>query len=424
METAEKRVTDYIEDHKEELYNFVSKLVQIDSQNQISAGGEENCKTVIFSEFEKLGLKAEMYYPDQVEGIKNCPDYLEGRGTDKRPNFAGTYVVEKPERRIMLAAHTDTMPVGERELWSVDPLGGTRKDGRIYGRGSNDNKFGIASSLMALEAIIASGLRLKSEIVFEAYCDEEYGGGNGALAASLRNRYDSIINTDGGNYEIWSRSMGGQGIGIKVVAKEPQDSAELVLEGLRIVQDGLKGFFRNRYQELDKDPYYHATDMQRSAVRIHEFKVGNQGCDLDFGNMDFVYYSNSSKEILQKELEEAEQSIKNRLDKMRLYTDGFYPTTRFFYCLTLPSSDEMLQTLKKAAEDAAGKEIKITGSCMTDLSLFLKYGSPQSVNFGILRDFKLYGGAHQPDEFVDEGELLNHCKALALFLIRCSVIKN
>jgi len=418
MKHLEERILDYLDNNQDRLYELLSKLIKIDSQNYITHGDEYRCRELILSEYKKLELYAEEYYPDDVPGIKECPGYLPGRGTDKRPNFCGTYRAQNPAKCIMLAAHTDTMPLGERELWSVDPLGGEIKDGRIYGRGAGDNKFGIASSIMAMEALKKCGIELESDVVLESYCDEEYGGGNGALAASLRNKYDTIVNMDGGNYEIWSCSMGGQGLTIKVTAQEPQDSAALIIDSLQIIREELKDFFNNRYKELAEDRYFAGTDMQRSAVRIHEFKAGNGACDLDFGNLNFVYYSNKPEEELQNEIVEAEERIRNRLEKIGIKTEGFKPTTRFFHCLSLPDEDTMLQTLKKAAEQACGNEVKISGACMSDLSIFLKFGTPNSINFGILRDFKLYGGAHQTDEFVTQEEFLNHCKALTLFLIR------
>ncbi len=47
----------------------------------------------------------------------------------------------------------------------------------------------------------------------------------------------------------------------------------------------------------------------------------------------------------------------------------------------------------------------------------MQSGAP-CYNFGILRDFSLPGGAHQPDEFVDCRELMNFTRALLLFLMR------
>ncbi|NLE20095.1 MAG: hypothetical protein GX623_04685, partial [Clostridiales bacterium] len=45
-------------------------------------------------------------------------------------------------------------------------------------------------------------------------------------------------------------------------------------------------------------------------------------------------------------------------------------------------------------------------------------GSPCSVSYGVLQDFKMEGGAHQPDEFIYLKDFLNHAKALGLFMMR------
>ena len=273
---------------------------------------------------------------------------------------------------------------------------------------------------MALKAIMESGIVLESDVVLESYSDEEYGGGNGALAASLKHKCDAIINMDGGNFEIWSCSVGGQILEISVKANETQDSSKLVVDALLVIREELQKFIKNRHEELKADRYFVGTDMERSAFRFYEFLAGDGGIgiNLDCGMMSFVFYTNKSQEHIQKELDDALKVITTRLDKMEISTNGFVPRTRFFHCLSLPDEDASLQTIKTAAEEVVNRPIPITGACLSDLSLFLKHGSPISLNFGIIRDFQLYGGAHQYDEFVDQKQLHEHCKAIALFLIR------
>lgn len=45
--------------------------------------------------------------------------------------------------------HTDVVPVGDLEAWSVDPFGAVEKDGFLYGRGSTDMKSGVAAFVAA-----------------------------------------------------------------------------------------------------------------------------------------------------------------------------------------------------------------------------------------------------------------------------------
>ena len=69
------------------------------------------------------------------------------------------------------------MPIGDENLWSVDPLGGEIRNGRIYGRGACDDKYAVATVLFILEAFKSLGIALSNDLYFTGYCDEEFGGG-------------------------------------------------------------------------------------------------------------------------------------------------------------------------------------------------------------------------------------------------------
>lgn len=69
--------------------------------------------------------------------------------------------------------HLDTVPLGEG--WKYPPLSGTIEDGRLYGRGAEDDKGPFIASLYALKALLDEGLIPKKRIRLIFGCNEESG---------------------------------------------------------------------------------------------------------------------------------------------------------------------------------------------------------------------------------------------------------
>ena len=414
----EQKLLTYLDTHKERLFDLLRQLISHNTENHITSGREADIAPLIAGWYQALGLETSVYYPDDVAA--GHPAFLSGRGTDRRPNVAGVLRGTQGKRRVMLAAHTDTMPIGDPADWRHDPLGGEIIDGKIYGRGIGDNKFGIATGVFLLEAFRDLGMKPEADIVLSAYCDEEYGGGNGSIASCVRYPCDMYINLDGGNgdREIWTCAVGGQVLACRVDALVPQDSASLVIDGLNLVRAQVEAFGARRRAELGAHPMYKGSGMERSAMRILQLRAGDGGTNASRGDLTLVFYTVSPKEDIQNELDEMRRALTPRLKEMGLEFSGFTPQCRFFDYVAADENDPSIRLLMACASEVEGRPVRAAGSCLSDYFLYYRYGSPCSVSYGVLRDFKMEGGAHQPDEFIYLKDFLNHAKALGLFLLR------
>ena len=74
---------------------------------------------------------------------------------------------------LAILAHLDVVPVGDG--WTVDPFGAQVKDGRIYGRGTSDDKGPAVAALYAMRAVKEAGIPLRRKVRLILGCDEECG---------------------------------------------------------------------------------------------------------------------------------------------------------------------------------------------------------------------------------------------------------
>lgn len=88
------------------------------------------------------------------------------------------------EKPIMLTAHQDIVPAGDKEQWSFPPFEGVVSNGRVYGRGTIDYKCGFAGMLEAVSQLVKHGFQPSRTVYLAFGHDEEVGGLQGAAAIS------------------------------------------------------------------------------------------------------------------------------------------------------------------------------------------------------------------------------------------------
>ena len=103
--------------------------------------------------------------------LETARDYgFETRNIDY---YAGDISMGSGEQTLGMLAHLDVVPAGEG--WSHDPFGGEIAEGKIFGRGTIDDKGPALCALYAMRAVRDAGVPLKDGVRLILGCDEEVG---------------------------------------------------------------------------------------------------------------------------------------------------------------------------------------------------------------------------------------------------------
>lgn len=410
---------DLIEKRQDELFDLLSSLIKINSESFGEYGNEEECAKYIRDLCKKLNLETDMYSPMDIEGFDKHPDYLPGRNLENRYNVVARYRGTENEDELMLMAHSDTVRIGDVNNWSTDPLSGEIIDGKIYGRGACDDKYAIAAALFIMKLLKENNFVPKKNLLFAAYSDEEYGGSHGAMAAVMKYPAKRIVSMDGIDGQIWHCASGGQEVKYFFHTKDTADSAKNTARAISVIVDTIEETFAaNRCKEMSENRFYKGTIIPETSLRYMGARAGNNGNDLDKGEVHFVFYTDKDQEAIYSEFAEVEKTLKEKLEPLGIIGDGFRPETRFFHYVFCEPDSKDVKLMVEAAKESVGEDILVCGSCLSDLSVISKYGSSRAYGFGAGRDFSQEGGAHQPNEFIECDRLLKYTKIIATYILK------
>ncbi|MGD2200735.1 MAG: M20 family metallopeptidase [Candidatus Bathyarchaeota archaeon] len=155
--SLESKFFDSVDALSSELVELTREMVRTPSVNP--PGDERAISGLVSERLKALGFKVELV--ESEPGRLNTLGRLQGGGAGRNFLFNG---------------HYDTVPVGDPGFWSVDPFGGSVRDGRIYGRGSGDMKGAIASAIIAAKALDLAGIGLRGDFLIHGVADEEVFG--------------------------------------------------------------------------------------------------------------------------------------------------------------------------------------------------------------------------------------------------------
>lgn len=104
-------------------------------------------------------------------------DHSEVAETDGNPVVFAEKIVHPEARTVLVYGHYDVMPAEPLEEWISPPFEPEVRDGKIYGRGANDDKGQLMMHVKAFEYLVRSG-ELKTNVKFLIEGEEEIGSPN------------------------------------------------------------------------------------------------------------------------------------------------------------------------------------------------------------------------------------------------------
>lgn len=153
------KVTGYISANKERFLNELFELLRIPS---ISAQSEHKPDMVRCAEWLAAAL------------AKAGADRADVLPTEGNPVVYAEKIISPKAKTVLVYGHYDVMPVDPREEWTTEPFEPVIKDGRIRGRGADDDKGQLWMHAKAFEAMCATD-SLPCNVKFMLEGEEEIG---------------------------------------------------------------------------------------------------------------------------------------------------------------------------------------------------------------------------------------------------------
>lgn len=414
LSALEQRVVDAIDANESELFDLLATLVGFRTPNP-PGGNEGPAQDWIEQRFRANDLEVRRW------------DALPGR-----PNVVGVWRGTGGGPAVALNGHIDVCEDRLLEEWSSDPYKAEIRGRDMVGRGATDMKCANASFLFAVETLRKTGVRLRGDVIVQSVIGEE--AGEPGTRSAIEEGY-------GGDFAIVGESSLGRGlvacIGVmncKVVIRSPI-SLHLVARKFTINAGGqLSGANCVEKMALRVVPALAELERQWAVHKTHEL-IPPGACNINVfriegGSNTFIlpdectayvtvtYLPHEDRDAVRHEVEEHIQRVSQLDDWLREHpptvewNPSEYPVE--FAAADFDVDSEPIQALAAAIRDSSGIEPIFGGrGGITDAGWFHRAGVP-AVVFGP-GDVEY---AHRVDETVHLDDVVNHCKATAVFLLR------
>jgi acetylornithine deacetylase len=370
--------------HSDPAIRLLRELVAINSVNPTlvpGAPGEREIADAIAAVMRRIGLDVS----------------VEDAG-DGRPNVIGVLEGRTPGPSLMFCGHTDTVGVAGMS----DPFTPVEHDGRLFARGAQDMKGGVAAMIDAARVVVDRGGLSRGKLIVAAVADEEHSS-IGADALVKRWRADGAVVTEPTDLAIAIGHKGFAWVDIEVFGKaahgsRPADGIDAIMRLGRVL---------TRLEQLDRELQAKAPHPLLSTGSLHASIVE--------GGHELSSYPDHARLQMERRMLPAESEtgvvdeVQGILEALTQQDPTFRGTARLTFsrpAYELPPNHPLPQQLTDAAR-GIGLDPPIVGaSFWTDAAVLGHSGTP-SVLFGP-------GGAglHSTEEYVIVRDVLTCRDAL------------
>ena len=398
-----------IESETNQMANTLMELIRI------PAIGPENGGDGELKKAEKLTqILASMGF----DGIERFDAEDERVPSKRRPNVVAYYRGENDDEKLWLITHLDIVPAGEESLWTITkPFEPTIKDGKIYGRGSEDNMQPMVASIYAAKVLKELGIKPKRTIALAFVSDEEHGSKYGIehlIEQGLFKKDDLLLVPDSGNEEgsfieiaeksaIWFRI---RTIGKQAHASRPHTGLNAHRIGMQFAL-ALDKMLHDKYSRKDAyfDPPGSTIEPTKKDKNVDAVNI-MPGEDLVYfdcrilPNYDINEIISNIKEFAKKHEKETGASIK------------FEPLNLSPAPKPTDANAKVVTNLKEAIRTVRGIEPKVGGIGGGTCAAFFRKINVPAVVWSTIDET-----AHQPNEYSKIKNMDDDAKVFALMAL-------
>jgi acetylornithine deacetylase len=211
LSSLEAAICEDIARRRDDLISLTSRLIEFDTTTYEPGEptrDEAALQAFVAQRLRDAGAETESWEPRAEELVpwrRQIPYPLTFEG---RPQLSALFRGRGGGKSLLLFGHIDVVPSAPVALWKTDPARASLVGGKLYGRGACDMKGGIASMIVASEAIMRHAGPLAGDLRLVTGTDEESSGGGSIAAVTHGITADAVIVPEPSGFDAWVACRG------------------------------------------------------------------------------------------------------------------------------------------------------------------------------------------------------------------------